>query len=57
MAIYTTIQLSINDYVDEPINIFTNRLNSLYLINTQIRHPSTHNNHLDKTILQDIVNT
>jgi ribonuclease HI len=55
MAIYTTIQLSINDYADEPVCIFTDSLNSLYLINTQIRHPSTHNNHQDKTILQEIV--
>jgi hypothetical protein len=55
MAIYTTIQLSVNDYVDELVCIFTNSLNSLYLINTQIRHPSTHNNHPDKTILQEIV--
>jgi hypothetical protein len=55
MAIYTTIQLSINDYADEPVCIFTDSLNSLYLINTQIRHPSTHNNHPDKTILQEIV--
>jgi ribonuclease HI len=54
MAIYTVIQLSITTYMEEPIYIFTDSLNSLYLINTQLRHPSTHNNHPDKTILAKI---
>jgi hypothetical protein len=40
----------------EPAHIFTNSLNSLYLINTQIKHPIQQNNHPDKTILALIVN-
>jgi hypothetical protein len=51
MAIYTVIKLSITIYTKEPIYIFIDSLNSLYLINTQIRHPSQHNNHPDKIIL------
>ena len=31
------------------------RLNSLYLLNTQIKHPSLHNNHPDKIILTQII--
>jgi hypothetical protein len=55
MAIYTVIKLSITSYTKEPIYIFTDSLNFLYLINTHIRHPSIHNNHLDKTLLSEIV--
>jgi hypothetical protein len=55
MAIYTVIQLSITIYTEEPIYIYTDSLNSLYLINTQLRHPSMHNNHPDRTILTQIV--
>ena len=51
MAIYIVIKLSITTYAKEPIYIFTDSLNSLCLINTQLRHPSTHNNHPNKTIL------
>jgi ribonuclease HI len=54
MAIYITIKLSTTTYTEEPIYIFTDSLNSLYLINTQLRHPSAHNNHPDKTILSQI---
>jgi hypothetical protein len=55
MAIYIVIKLSITSYTDEPIYIFTNSLDSLYLINTHIRHPSIHNNHPNKTLLSQIV--
>jgi hypothetical protein len=55
MAIYTTIKLSITTYAEEPVFIFTDSLNSLYLLNTQIKHPSLHNNHPDKTILTQII--
>jgi hypothetical protein len=54
MAIYTFIQLSTTTYIEEPIYIFTDCLNSLYLINIQLRHPSAYNNHPDKTILSQI---
>jgi hypothetical protein len=55
MAIYATIKLSITTYAEEPVFIFTDSLNSLYLLNTQIKHPSLHNNHPDKTILTQII--
>ena len=55
MAIYTTIKLSLSNYANEPVFIFTDSLNSLYLLNTQIKHPSLHNNHPDKTILSHII--
>jgi ribonuclease HI len=54
MALYMIIKLSTTTYTEEPVYIFTDSLNSLYLINTQLRHPSTHNNHPDKTILSQI---
>jgi hypothetical protein len=54
MAIYTAIQLSITTYREEPVYIFTDSLNSLYLINTQLQHPIAHNNHPDKSILEKI---
>jgi hypothetical protein len=54
-AIYTILQLSTNTYTNEPIYIFTDSLNSLYLLNTQLRHSSAHNNHPDKTILSKMI--
>ena len=55
IAIYTTIKLSLSNYAHEPVFIFTDSLNSLYLLNTQLKHPSLHNNHPDKTILTQII--
>jgi ribonuclease HI len=55
-AIHHTLQILIQDFPNEPAHIFTDSLNSLYLINTQIKHPTQQNNHLDKTILASIVN-
>ena len=37
-------------------HIFIDYLNGLYVIKTQIKHPTLHNNHPNKTILQEIVN-
>ena len=39
----------------KPSHIFTNSLNSIYLIKTQINHPSLYNNHPDKTIPLEII--
>ena len=55
MAIYTTIQLSINEYAQELVHIFIDSLNSIYLILIQISRPTLHLNHLDKIILSEIV--
>ena len=52
MAIYTTLD---NLYSTKPAHIFTNCLNGLYVIKTQIKHPTLHNNYPGKTILQEIV--
>lgn len=42
-------------YQNEPAYIFTDYLNCLYVLNTQIRHPTQQNNHADKSILQSMV--
>jgi hypothetical protein len=55
-AIHHILQILIQEFPNEPAYIFTDSLNSLYLINTQIKHPTQQNNHLDKTILASIVN-
>jgi ribonuclease HI len=55
-AIHHTLQILTQEFPNEPAHIFTNSLNSLYLINTQIKHPTQQNNHPDKTILASIVN-
>jgi ribonuclease HI len=55
-AIHHTLQILTQEFPNEPAHIFIDSLNSLYLINTQIKHPTQQNNHLDKTILASIVN-
>jgi hypothetical protein len=54
-TIYHTLVILNQEFPQEPAHIFTNNLNSLYLINTQIKHPTQQNNHQDKTILALIV--
>jgi ribonuclease HI len=54
-AIHHTLQILIQEFPNEPTHIFTDSLNSLYLINTQLKHPTLQNNHPDKTILTSIV--
>lgn len=49
--------MSIIQYYNELVHIFIKSLNSLYLLNTQIKYPSLHNNHLNKTILLEMVTT
>ena len=56
MAIHKTLRIITTKYPNEPAHIFTDCLNCIYVINTQIKHPSQHNNHANKTILKDIVN-
>jgi hypothetical protein len=55
-AIHHTLQILTQEFPNEPAYIFTDSLNSLYLINTQIKHPTQQNNHPDKTVLASIVN-
>ena len=55
MAIHAILKIINNEYSNKLAHIFTECLNGLYVIKTQIKHPTMHNNHLDKTILQEIV--
>ena len=55
MAIYATLKIINEEYPNEPAYIFTDCLNELYVIKTQIKHSTLHNNHPNKTILQEIV--
>jgi ribonuclease HI len=54
-AIYHTLLILNQEFPQEPAHIFTDSLSSLYLINTQIKHPTQQNNHPDKTILTLII--
>ena len=55
MAIYATLKIINEEYPNEPTHIFIDCLNGLYVIKTQVKHLTLHNNHLDKIILQEIV--
>ena len=55
MAIHTALKKIIEEYPNELAHIFTDCFNGLYVIKTQIKHLTLHNNHSDKTILQEIV--
>ena len=54
-AIHHTLHLLTTTYCDEPTHIFTNCLNVLYLLNTQNKHPTLHNSHPDKNILEPMI--
>ena len=55
MTIHATLKIINEEYPNEPAHTFIDCLNGLYVIKTQIKHLTLHNNHLDKTILQEIV--
>ena len=56
MAIHHTLKLiTEGELQNEPAHIFTDCLNGLYVIKNQMKHPTLHNNHPDKTILEEIV--
>ena len=55
MAIHATLKVINKEYPNKLAYIFTDCVNGLYVIKTQIKHPTLHNNHPDKTILQEIV--
>lgn len=55
MALHHTLRLLTTTFRDELAHIFTNSLNVLYLLNTQINHPTLHNSHPDKIILECMV--
>ena len=51
MAIHAALTIINEEYPNEPAHIFTDCLNGLYVIKTQIKHLTLHNNYPDKTIL------
>ena len=55
MAIHKTLRLITTKYPNEPAHIFTDCLNCIYILKTQIKHPTQHNNHADKAILTSMV--
>jgi ribonuclease HI len=55
-TMHHTLQTLTQEFPNELAHIFTDSLNSLYLINTQIKHPTQLKNHPDKTILESIIN-
>ena len=55
MAVHKILQILIIKYLNEPTHIFIDCVNVLYLLNTHIQYHTTHNNHLDKTILSSMV--
>ena len=55
MAIHKTLEIITTKYPNKPGHIFTNCLNCLYIINTQIKHPTYHNNYIGETILTSII--
>ena len=55
MAIHETLRLISTKYPNEHAHIFIDFLNCLYNLNIQIKHPTMHNNHADKTILTNII--
>ena len=55
IAIHKTLRIINTQYPNEPAFIFTNSLNVLYLLNTQIKHPTLYNSHPDQTTLVSMV--
>jgi hypothetical protein len=55
MVIHKTLRRITTKYTNEPTHIFTNYLNCIYILNTQIKHLTQHNNHADKPILTSMV--
>ena len=56
MAIHHALTIINNDLPNEPAHIFIDCLNGLYVIKkNQIKHPTLHNNHPYKIILEEIV--
>jgi hypothetical protein len=55
IVIHETLQIINSQYPNEPAYIFTDSLNVLYLLNTQIKHPTLHNSHPDQVTLASMV--
>ena len=55
IAIHKALQIINTQYINEPAYIFTDSLNVLYLLNTQIKHPTLHNSHPDQVAFASMV--
>jgi ribonuclease HI len=55
MAIHDTLLIITTKYTNEPAHIFTDCVNCIHVLNTQLKHPTQQNNHADKTILEEMV--
>ena len=55
IAIHKSLRIINTQYPNKPAYIFTNSLNVLYLLSTQIKHPTLHNSHPDEITLASIV--
>ena len=55
IAIHDTLRTINTLYPNKPAYIFTINLNVLYLLNTQIKHPTLHNSHPDQITLATMV--
>ena len=55
MAIHKTLQILNTKYPNEPANIFTDYINVLYFLNTQIQQPSARNNHPNESLFESMV--
>ena len=55
MVLFNAFTIANTEYSNKPIHIFTDCLNELYVIKTQIKNPTLYNNHLNVTILKEIV--
>ena len=56
MVIHEILIMLTTNYINEPAQIFTDCLNCIHIISTQLKHQTLQNNRADKTILKEIVN-
>ena len=54
MAMHHTLELLTTTYCNEPTHVFTVCLNVMYLLTIHLKHPTLHNSHLDKNILESM---
>jgi hypothetical protein len=55
IAIHKTLRIITTQCPNEPAYLFTDSLNVLYLLNTQIKHPTLYNSHPDQATLASMV--
>ena len=55
IAIHKTLRILNTKFPNEPAYIFTDSLNVLFLLNTQIKHPTLHNSHPNQVTLASMI--